>query len=990
MRHRWLATMLGVIVAVAGGVIGWGLIGFGDETAELDGRAVSSTEQPIADTYANLPLTFVENRGQTDEQVRYLAQGARSGFYFTSDSLAMSLLQDGERGVNLFLDFVGANPDVDVDASQPALGKVNYLKGDDPATRQTALPTYREIVYDDLWRGIDLVVLDEGGVLKYEFRVQPGASVDDIRLAYRGADGLAVDDMGRLVVNTAYGSLQDAAPVSYQLRDGRKVPIDSRFSLDGDDESYGFAVGDHDLSRELVIDPGLSYATYLGGSFNQAPTAIAVDGSGNAYVTGYTQSTDFPTTPGAFDRSGSYRNELDAFVSKVNPTGTGLVYSTFLGGSDFEWGNDLAVDAEGNAYVTGRTQSSNFPVTGNAFQDSLSIPGDCPRCGIGQEDAFVTKLNPSGSDLVYSTYLGGTGFDDGMGIEVDESGRSFVAGQTGSSNFPTRSGSYDRTHNGVWDVFVTKFNASGSGLVYSTFLGGSDVEAPYAIDIDSTGNAVVVGSTASVGFPTTPGTIMPTHGSDRWDGYVTKLNPSGSGLVFSTFVGGSGDDSAGGVELDSSGNVYLLGSTASPEFPTTEGAFDTVFDGRGTYIAKLNPSASEFVYSTFFGLAGAWDMALEGDGSLWLAGASGRPDVFLTPDAWDSQVTGEGSDIYLAHLDPAGANLDYATFLGRSGSDWATSVALDADGNVYITGNTRSEEFPTTEGAFDDTFGGNQLIGGEDGFVARFEVGSDAPLPPPPPPPIPGGTTLLSPAEGAIVVPPATFDWDDVAGAASYEFQIDEGSWFGLPLIVSEEVAVSEFAVNDLPDGNWTWFWRVRALNSEGTPGPWSEVRSFDKRDTPPATTTTTTPPTTTTAPPTSTTPPTTTTVPSTTTTTTAPTTTTTTPPTTTTTTTTTTLPPSEPLPAPEQISPRDDDEFEPGSTITFDWGNVAGAVSYTIQIDDDDDFPSPHTVEETVVGSEFTKSGLSEERFWWRVRANDSNGNPGEWSPDRRFELED
>ncbi len=330
-----------------------------------------------------------------------------------------------------------------------------------------------------MWPGIDLRLHEQAGTLKYEFRVRAGARSANIRLAYAGATGLSLDGAGALMIGTAMGTLRDVPPVSYQIIGGVRVPVESRYVLhnkNAADAEYGFAVGaGYRPDRELIIDPGIEYSTFLGGSSHELAGGIKVDAAGNAYVAGTTQSPDFPTRPGSFRRTGASSNFSDVFVSKVNAAGTALVYSTFIGGGNFDWGRALAIDAAGNAYVTGQTKSSNFPTTGGAFDRTFNVD-TCPRCGINQYDAFVTKLNASGSALVYSTFLGGFDLDDGLGIAVDAAGSAYVTGETASSNFPTTAGAFDRTRNAEFDAFVTKLNAVGSALVYSTYLGGAAVE----------------------------------------------------------------------------------------------------------------------------------------------------------------------------------------------------------------------------------------------------------------------------------------------------------------------------------------------------------------------------------------------------------------------------------------------------------------------------------------------------------------------------------
>jgi hypothetical protein len=333
----------------------------------------AGAEPRAADAYTKLPVGFVPNAGQTNHSVRYYAQGPGYSFYFT-DEQAVLALQKGDRGQALYLRFLGANPNAEPTAADRATGRVNYLTG---AEHHTDLPTYERIIYRDLWPGIDMVFRGQGGKLSYEFRLRPGAQASDIRLAYDGVDRLSLSRGGDLMVTTPLGRLRDAAPQTFQRIGGRRVPVESRYALAGD--SYGFTVGDHQRDRPLLIDPSLAYSTYLGGSIDDSGNAIAVDSTGAAYLTGQTGSTDFPTTPGAFDPS--LNGSGDAFVTKLDPAGS-TVYSTYLGGSFEESGVGIAVDSTGAAYLTGQTGSTDFPTTAGAFDTSLT----------GDRDAFVTKL----------------------------------------------------------------------------------------------------------------------------------------------------------------------------------------------------------------------------------------------------------------------------------------------------------------------------------------------------------------------------------------------------------------------------------------------------------------------------------------------------------------------------------------------------------------------------------------------------------------------
>jgi len=748
-------------LALATVVVGLTVLALGGERGGAQAALDERGREALA-AYGRLPLSFVENRGQADGRVRYQAQGPRYTFHFTRSQIALSFLKQAPsrtrasaEGVALALRFLGANRDVALEGEDPAPGRVNYLRGDDPKRWRTALRTYRTVVYRELWRGIDMLVSGRDGQLKYEFRVRPGARPADIRLAYAGADGVAVDRDGALALQTPMGKLRDAAPVAYQQIDGRRVPVDSRYAIDdaGADPRYGFALGSYRTDRELVIDPGVEYSTFLGGASDEDGNGIDVDADGSAYIVGTTQSSDLPTTTGAFDRSFA-GGVVDVFVSKLNAAGSALVYSTYLGGTPtptrrgtgdpFEFGRAIAVDGNGNAYVTGQTTSSDFPTTSGAFDTSLSVGSE------EATDAFVTKLNATGSGLAYSTFLGGTSRDDGRAIALDAQNNAYVAGETTSSDFPTTDGAFDRTRAGGVDSYVTKLNAAGSAVAYSTYLGGADNETAGDVQVDSQGSAYVAGGTRSAEFPTTAGAFQPTHNGggfgELFDGFVTKLNATGSGLVYSTFLGGSNIDRVGSLAIDAAGNAYAVGGTLSPEFPTTEGALDRTpgprSDGlQGTsdvFVTKLDPTGSGLVYSTFMSQSSGADIALDADNNAWLVGSvsatnEARPEnVLTTPDAWQPQFGGGGGDATVAKINAAGSELLYATFLGGSSSEGAGGVALDPAGDVYVVGSTVSADFPTTTGAFDRVFGGDPSLFWGDAFVTKFTLtGAGHESPPP-------------------------------------------------------------------------------------------------------------------------------------------------------------------------------------------------------------------------------------------------------------------
>lgn len=444
-----------------------------------------------------------------------------------------------------------------------------------------------------------------------------------------------------------------------------------------------------------------------------------MDTAGDAYITGQTSSTNFPTTSGAFQTTSGGGN--DVFVSKLNPSGTALVYSTYLGhGPLYIYDQTaIAVDSAGDAYVTGSTNSSNFPTTAGAFQPTAPYGG-----------AFVTKLNATGSALIYSTYLHGSSSVPNdtyaMSITVDGAGNGYVTGQTVDTGFPTTPNAFQPSNPGSGSYasgFVTKLNASGSALVYSTFLGGSTGDGASGIAVDSAGSAYVTGSTDSADFPTTAGAFQPSNSSGALGvggglAFVTKLNPSGTALVYSTFLGGYSGVGDGGnaIAVDATGSAYVTGSAGDPDFPTTPGALRTT--GGQAFVTKLNPSGSALVYSTFLGSAsivGA-GIALDGSGDAYVTGSTYAP--FPTQNAL--QGYGGLDDAFVSELNAGGSALLFSTYLGGSNNDSGSGIALDSSGNIYVTGTTSSTNFPTTPGAYQTTYSG----GANNAFVAKISVAS--------------------------------------------------------------------------------------------------------------------------------------------------------------------------------------------------------------------------------------------------------------------------
>ncbi len=651
----------------------------------------------------------------------------------------------------------GANPAPQVSGLGELPGRSNYFIGNDPEKWRTNVPNYVKVQYKDVYRGVDLVYYGNQGQLEYDFVVAPGADPNSIKLSFQGAKGIHVDkESGDLVLNSSGSALRFHKPVVYQPEESQKSKVKSQKSkveeplIDGhsvlrasklatrnsklavpkskignpkSEITVGFEVAGYDPNKPLVIDPVLAYSTYLGGSDFDAGTSIAVDSTGNAYVTGETASTDFPTM---FPYQANNAGNSDVFVTKLDPSGTTRVYSTYLGGSLSERGTSIAVDSFGNAYITGRTNSDDFPMM-NAFQADL----------LGDYDAFVVKLNADGNALLYSTYFGGGGNDAGLGIAVDAWGDAYVTGGASvlsMDDFPTTTGAFQRVFGGgMNDAFVAKFDPSRAGpasLVYSTFLGGGDIERGNSIAVDSAGNAYLTGRTRSTDFPTR-NPLQMAYGGGSYDAFVAKLNDTGTDLIYSTFLGGSELDQGYGIAVDSAGNVYVTGETASLDLPITpESAFQPTFGGglNDAFVAMIDSTGGVLVYSTYLGGSDVdlgSGIAVDASGNAYVTGATTSTDF---PTANPLQpANGGGLDAFVARIDPSqqgSVSLVYSTYLGGSGAENPPfqgaggnpvgAIAVDASGNTYVTGGTTSTDFPTANPLQPDNGGGT------DAFVAMI------------------------------------------------------------------------------------------------------------------------------------------------------------------------------------------------------------------------------------------------------------------------------
>jgi len=762
-------------------------VGPGDGNAEdihvsnngtpTSGSLPSKPDQPVkarvSEAFGKLPLSFEANDGQVDRQVKFFSRGSGYNLFLTSNEAVLSLSKSDkqsrhqaaasrkaakshlvrERAV-VRMKLVGGNPAPQVRGLDELSAKTNYFIGADPS-KWRSVSNFAKVEYKNVYPGIDLVYYGNQRQLEYDFVIAPGADPGAIKLAFAGTERLRIDGEGALALRTAGGELCMRKPVVYQEVNGGRKIVEGNYALSGARE-VRFEVADYDPSRPLVIDPVLSYSTYIGGGGADLAEDIAVDSSGNAYITGtvYPAAFSYPIV-NAYQTVGD--GNYDAFVTKINPAGNVLLYSTYLGGNRLDNGWSIAADSSGNAYVTGSTSSWNFP-TKNAYQAAKQDGSDF------LSDCFVTKLNTNlsgAASLIYSTYLGGFSNETGYGIAADSSGYAYVTGSTISSNFPTLNafqGFQSRE-----DAFVTKLNTNASGtasLLYSTFLGGvgesffDGDECGNAIASDSSGNVYVTGYTTSNNFPT-KNAYQSNHFAYQ-DVFVTKLNTNASGaasLLYSTYLSGyhyllygkgeGGVEAGYGIAADASGIAYVTGYTDTPNFPTKNAYQPTHMGGAlDVFVTKLDTNAcgaNSLLYSTFLGGTAPYNnseigygIAADSLGNAYVTGFTLSTDFpaknSLYPHRGGNCGIEPCADVFVTKLNTnvaGAAGLVYSTFIGGSHDDRGFGIAIDSSGNAYVTGRTDSTNFPANNPDPDTNFIGADT----DLFVLKLSDPASAPPP---------------------------------------------------------------------------------------------------------------------------------------------------------------------------------------------------------------------------------------------------------------------
>jgi hypothetical protein len=676
--------------------------------AALSGLPPATAESvPAVPAPARIRPHFEPNAGQAPAGAKFVSR--RDGLLLL---LSETAFEYRSRKHSIRIEPVHSNSAVRMEGLAPTSGVSHYLKGAVPSRWRTGVPHFERVRYEALYPGIDLVYYSAASGYEFDFLLQPGADVRQIALKADGARRVYLSGPGDLTLEAGGGSsIVLKKPFVYQIVDGQRKEVAAAYRLESG-SVIRFAVGSYDQTKPLVIDPITS--TYLGGRDVDIVTAVALDSNSNIYVTGYTTSTDFARSATPY-KGTLVPGDADAFVMKLNPGGTAILYSTFLGGASADFGRAIAVDSSGSAYITGST-IGRFPVTAGAFREITNV---APA-------VFVAKLSPAGDALVYSTYLDGAGA--GQAIRVDGAGNAYIGGFTYTATFTTTPGALQSAYGGGTDAFVTKLNPTGTAQVYSTFLGGSNEDQVTGLRVDAAGAVYVTGFTASSNFPTTSGVIRTLYGGAT-DAFVAKVNAAGTALVYSTYLGGSNTDRAFGLDVDSSGNAYVTGQTASSSFPTTGGAYQTGFAGGGfdAFVAKLNPGATALLYSTYLGGSGNCSLAdpfrlyqcdaghgisIDSAGKAFVTGFAGPGFPLVSAD---QQTHGGNGDAFVAQLNETGTALGFSTYLGGGSGDLGLAVVRGPSITIAV-GITTSADFPASGSALQAANGGGSM----EGFLATY------------------------------------------------------------------------------------------------------------------------------------------------------------------------------------------------------------------------------------------------------------------------------
>lgn len=697
MKAGFLLMGLMLVVALASGL------------AAAQASSPGAEEAGAVRALAGLPLLFEQNNGQAPSRARYFARSGRATVFLKNDGIEIASAHS-----LVSVRYANAHPK-DIIGMEAVSGKSHYLVGSDSKKWITDVPNYGQVAYRRLYPGIDLLFYGNNRIAENDFVVAPHADAKKIQLELSGSAHVAVSPMGELQMSTADGVLSFGKPVAYQWKDDKKETVDATYALSGN--RVTFKLGKYDGSRQLIIDPTLSYASYIGGSSYDTANAVVADGTGNVFVAGETSSLDFPATAGTIGQGYGNGGSTQGYVAKINADGS-LGFATYFGGADGDDVKDIGLTSAGEIVLTGGTSSQDFPVTGNAFQ--LSNNSTTPSHYAG----YLLKLNSTGSSILYASYFGGSSNDGSHALAVDPSDMIYITGTANSEDLPVKNALY-ASRNGISDAFVAAFNTGLSGnssLVYATYIGGGGTDDAVAIAVNAAGSVVIAGSTQSLHFPTTGNAISatnacaPPHPGDQHDAFVTRFAAGGTSLVYSTMLGGcgtvtagdiaTGNDQAKGVAIDAAGNIFVAGNTSSKDipadptpFPTTGSAYqhyaDCSSDQGPGFVAKIDGTSGALLYSSYFCFAG-----LGSSFSNVHAMAVDQGKVFI---GGQRMISGDSLNLdgFVAKFDPSqigAASFVYSTVLSGSADEQINDIAVSNGGtvSVIVVGNTASSDFPVS------------------------------------------------------------------------------------------------------------------------------------------------------------------------------------------------------------------------------------------------------------------------------------------------------
>lgn len=926
---------------------------------------------------ASLPFDFVENRGQWDPAIKFVGRKGPLTTAFEKTAISVRV-GNREQTTDVRLVFENASDKAVAIGEGKRTGVYNYFFGKDPKRWQSNVASFSSVLYRGMYPGVDVRVREENRRLEYDLIVAPHADLRQVVVRAEGASDIEIAEDGALIIHKNGERLRQTTPRTWEeLADGAKRMVDCRFRRI-DQQRYGFETPERDPEKTLVIDPGLEWSSYLGGGADETITGLelARDGSGDVILCGQTYSADFPHTNGHHAPVG-----MTPYVTRMNASGTALVYSTFFGGTFNHSVLDLAVNGQSEPVIVGDTNSLDFPVTAGAYD---TIPGDGFH---GDYDAYVIKFNSTGSAVLFGTYLGsqpGAGSEQAWAVAYDSANNVIVGGHTSSEGFPTTAGAYDRTANvysdnsvnppqrSLQDIFISRLNPSGSQLTYSTFFGGQGIDWVYNMVVDSQGVVTITGKTLQLanqdvnGNQIPLGTVMPwtagafqTAYNGYGDAYIARFKLDGAGaadLKYASFLGGKQYVEAGASLALNPANeqeVTVSGFTRSGDFPTTAGAWlrthPAPIDGSVAFVTRFNFATAtngSLVWSTFFGSVGGYSAeatVTDNTGAAIIAGAAGSTNPPTTERSFDRVPVKYGAyertpsgytNAYLARLSADGSQLLYSSLLGGAAGEGVAEMALVSGQTVVVAGTTGSFDFPVTPAAFDKVFNTDGRPGAPDVFVARFTLQPEQTADTTPPP----APTLVAPNEASAFTAPTevTVDWTDVtdpSGIRAYHVQVspdpnfrqDAGSIAGT--FHENWHTVSFAVVNRSVSNTGTFYWRVRALDGANNMGPWSATRTFTVANpTPPAQVT--------------------------------------------------------------LLSPPNGGRYAPGN-VTLAWNPAARANFYELQVDTTSSFSNSSRIWlRTITSTQHTVSLTTERTYFWRVRGTNEASSAGPWSATRSFEI--